>query len=147
MTLDEFRAIDSQKRAGKPKLFLLAIPDRPATVGEIELVQGILGIELPSCYTAFLKEYGGGEFGLTNVFSADADGEFYLPKRQAEASMYLPRDLLAFSDDFSGGLYVLKVFGEKALDPVFYWNQDGGLVVTAFANIFEFVARYAYEPA
>ncbi|WP_338081271.1 SMI1/KNR4 family protein [Allochromatium vinosum] len=89
----------------------------------------------------------GGGFGFSNVFSADPDGEFYLPEKNKEAAKYLPSGLLAFSDDFAGGYYVLSVTDGRAEDPVLYWNSDGGLIETEFDDVLEFVVRYAYEPA
>ena len=91
---------------------------------------------------------GGGSYGLTTIFSGDQNSEWYLPSKQVEASAYLPCNLLAFSDDFAGGLYVLKVADDGiANESVFYWNQDGGLVETDYVDVFEFVAKFAYEPA
>lgn len=145
MTLAQFREIDSLGRQDDPKLFLLSTPDRPATEAELDMVEGTLKARLPPAYKAFLKEFGGGSFGLAIIFSADPDSEYYLPKKQSEVAWYLPSDMLAFSDDFAGGNYVLKVHGGQALESVFYWNQDGGLVSTPFENVLEFVARWGYS--
>lgn len=147
MTLEEFREIDRRGRADDPVLFSLSTPDRCATSIDICTVEQALKIALPQCYRSFLMEFGGGSYGLTTIFSAAQDSEWYLPKRQSEASDYLPRDLLAFSDDFAGGLYVLRAANGMAEERVLYWNCDGGLVPTTFGDVFEFVARYAYEPA
>jgi hypothetical protein len=147
MTIDEFRGIDADYRKKRPGLFQLSTSDPPASEDQIAMVETELGLELADKYRIFLQEFGGGEYGLTTVFSANPDSEWYLPNRQAEASSYLPEGLLPFSDDFAGGLYVLKTGEGKAEDPVFYWNQDGGLVPTDFRDVLEFVARHAYEPA
>jgi hypothetical protein len=63
------------------------------------------------------------------------------------AASYLPNALLPFSDDFAGGLYVFRLDDGESQESVHYWNIEDGLVNTGIANIFEFVARYAYEPA
>nr|WP_200157350.1 SMI1/KNR4 family protein [Allochromatium vinosum] len=70
-----------------------------------------------------------------------------MPEKNKEAAKYLPSGLLAFSDDFAGGYYVLSVTDGRAEDPVLYWNSDGGLIETEFDDVLEFVVRYAYEPA
>lgn len=147
MTIKEFTQINSRLRGERPKLFLLTPSDRLASDADLERVEQALGFALPVDYAEFLKKFGGGSFGLVNVFSADPGSEFYLPKKQAEASSYLPSGLLAVSDDYAGGNYVLKLTDDRVLAPVFYWNQDGGLVPTSFSNILEFIARYAYNPA
>ncbi|MBU1360163.1 MAG: SMI1/KNR4 family protein [Gammaproteobacteria bacterium] len=147
MKIDEFREIDQRARRSKPKLFLLASPDSQASEEALADLQRVIGVQLPVSYRVFLNEFGGGNFGLTTVFSADPNSEWYLSARLDEVRKYLPSHVLPFSDDFAGGLYVFEVVDGQALEPVFYWNEDGGLVPTKFANILEFIARYAYEGA
>lgn len=144
MNIDEFKAIDALARQKNEKIFRLSIPDARASEECVKEMECSLGVNLPDSYREFLKEFGGGNFGLTTIFSADAFGEWYLPDRQAEASKYLPEGLLAFSDDFAGGLYVLQKTEGHTEDQVLYWNRDGGLVKTQFKNILEYVARHAY---
>jgi len=148
MTLEEFREIDRQGRSDDPALFSLSSPDKCASARDIADVEKLLKVALPESYRCFLMEFGGGSYGLTTIFSGDQNSEWYLPSKQVEASAYLPCNLLAFSDDFAGGLYVLKVADDGiANESVFYWNQDGGLVETDYVDVFEFVAKFAYEPA
>lgn len=147
MKLDEFRVIDQEARLAKPKLFLLASPDSAASEEALDDLERAIGARLPMSYRAFLREFGGGNFGLTTVFSADPESEWYLGTRLDEVREYLPTHVLPFSDDFAGGLYVFEVVDGQGMEPVLYWNEDGGLVPTKFANALEFVARYAYEAA
>lgn len=147
MTIDDFRQVDSKFRAEIPNRFRLSTPDSVASEEDIVRIERELGVRLSHSYREFLRWYGGGSFGLTTIFSADQNGEWYLPRKHAEATSYLPKDLLAFSDDFCGGYYALKINQELADEPVYYWNLDGGLVRTEFDNVLEFVARYGYQPA
>jgi hypothetical protein len=147
MTIDDFRRIDAKFRAEKSNLFRLATPDAVASGEDVARVEQQLGVKLSPSYREFLLAFGGGSFGLTTIFSADPNGEWYIPRKHAETSEFLPSGLLAFSDDFAGGYYVLKVNDRAAEEPVYYWNQDGGLVQTEFDNMLAFVARYGYEPA
>ncbi len=147
MTLDDFKQIHNLYKKEKPKLFLLVSPDQEATARQLERVEGELRVRLPARLREFLTEFGGGHFGFANVFSADPEGEFYLPAKNDDAAAYLPPGLLAFSDDYAGGYYVFKVIDGQAGESVFYWNVDGGLAETEFDDVLEFVARYAYEPA
>jgi SMI1-KNR4 cell-wall len=146
MTLEELKEIDTRYRQEKPTLFGLS-PDKPASERQLEEVERAIGVRLPSSCRAFLNEFGGGSFGLAVIFSADPDGEWYLPKEESKSRRYLPKGLLPFSDDFAGGNYVFKVVAGVAQEAVFYWNTDGGESPTEFKDIMEFVARYAYEPA
>ena len=147
MTLEDLKAMDSRYRLEKPKLFEIAQADPPATQHDLDSVENSIGVKLPDSYRRYLSVYGGGVFGFTVIFSAYTDGEWFLPNRQRDAATHLPHGLLAFSDDFAGGYYVFKIADGSADDRPWYWNADGGLVHTNFANIYEFVARYAYEPA
>ena len=147
MTLEELKILDSHYRQDDPKLFLLSQPDQLASEEQLAEVEREIGVRLPSTYRAFLQEFGGGRFGLTTIFSADVKSAWYLPKKHVETMRHLPEGLLAFSDDFCGGNYVLKVLNGHAQETVFYWNTDGGESPTEFKDIFEFIAHDAYEPA
>lgn len=147
MGLDEFRAADRAARVATPKLFILAPPDRPATERELEQAEQAISAELPDSYRAFLREFGGGSYGLITVFSADPTSEWFLGARVMQARAYLPTHLLPFSDDFAGGLYVFEIAEGQASEAVWYWNGDGGLTRTEFSDVLQFIARYAYQPA
>lgn len=144
MTLSDFHALHRQKRAERPKIFELAQPDRAATADQITALENDLGIRLPPSYARFLEAYGGGEFGLAIIFSADPVGRYFLIREQRKARDLIPANCLAFSDDHSGGWYVFPVEDGMAGDAVSYWNTDGGLTRTEFSNIFEFLAQHAY---
>ncbi len=147
MNIDEFRAIDQEARLSKPKLFSLATPDALASVEALDNLQRAIGVILPISYRGFLNEFGGGNFGLVTVFSADPNSEWFLPNKYDEARRYVEKRMLPYSDDFAGGLYVLEIVDGLAKEPVFYYNVDGGLIKTGFVTMLDFVARYAYEPA
>ena len=147
MAIEALRRLDARYRQEKPKLFQLSMPDPPASEAQLAEAERAIGVRLPQTYRAFLREFGGGSFGLTTIFSADPKSEWYLPLRQGEAIRYLPEGLLALSDDFAGGNYVLKVMNGQAQEAVYYWNENGGESPTEFKDVIEFVARYAYEPA
>ncbi len=144
MKLDEFRVIFQKARRAKPKLFLMILPDPAASEQALNVLEAAIGVRLPDSYRSFLREFGGGNFGLTSLFSADPKSDWYLGAKLEEARGYLPTDLLAFSDDFAGGLYVFEVVAGQAMEPVLYWNHDGGVVRSRYTNVLEFVARNAF---
>jgi hypothetical protein len=144
MRIDEFRQLELQYRVKMPKLLLMSTPDKPASVEQIHSVEEMLGVSLPHSYRDFLREYGGGDYFSLTVFSADPSSDFYLPLQAARASSYLPNDLLPISDDYCGGNYVLTVKDAIASERVSYWNTDGGLVVTEFETVLDFVAQKAF---
>lgn len=144
MTIEQFREADILGRAKKPKIFALIPPDRPATQEEIRSVEVSIGARLPLAYARFLSEFGGGTYGLVAVFSADADSDHYFVRRVNELAAHVPQGLLAFSDDQAGGVYAFRVEDGNALERVWYWNADGGLVETTFENALEYIAQNAY---
>jgi len=147
MNIEQFKTLHARYIIEKPKLFALAEPDRLATVQDIAKVEGEIGISLPISYREFLLNFGGGAIGFLIIFSADSGSENFLVKKRLESLRLLPPGLLVFSDDFAGGYYAFKISGGSEENSVFYWNTDGGLQTTSFNDLFEFVARYAYEPA
>jgi hypothetical protein len=147
MDITQFRQLFDRKVVEKPKLFELISPDTPANERQLSDAEYKLGVKLPSSYRSFLIEFGGGSFGLTNVFSVDPESDYFLVSRNSQAHGLLPNHLIAFSDDFSGGWYAFATLDGTAGDSVFYWNVDGGLQETRFMNVFEYVAHFAFDSA
>ena len=127
---------------------MLSEPDRKASSSEIRHIEDVIKCSLPESYAEFLAAFGGGMYGFVNIFSADSSSEWYLLSKLKDAMKYgLPDGLIPFSEDYAGGYYVFTRNGASALDQVSYWNRDGGLVTTEHDSVFEFIARYTYEPA
>jgi SMI1-KNR4 cell-wall len=125
----------------------LEAPDAPSSEGQIEAIERDLKFKLPDSYRGFLKEFGGGAFGLTNVFNANSDAYYYIVEQNISAKLILPNDYIAISDDHCGGWYVLQVADGVAGETIYYWNNDGGLKATGYANVLELVAKNAYDAA
>jgi hypothetical protein len=147
--LHEFRAVVEEARRAKPKLFVMSSPDAPASPAQIAEVEQRLGLRLPQTYSEFLREFGGGDFGLVSIYSVDASSDWYLPARVEESRrQMLANDLLPFADDGMGGFYAFEVRDRKASEKVFYWDHETGVSQpTEFSDIFEYLGRYAFEPA
>jgi hypothetical protein len=148
MTMDGFREIFTKKRFEKPKILALSTPDALATTEQIAKVENILNISLPILYRQFLMEFGGGSFGLITVFSASEKSEYYLPFKMSEIRRVVGNNLLIFSDDYAGGYYGFHLHEGRAAERVMYWDHETQECVdTDFADILEFVARYAFDSA
>jgi hypothetical protein len=147
--IQEFREVVEEARRTKPKLFLMSSPDAPARDEQIAMVEEQLGMGLPLAYSQFLREFGGGDFGLVNIYSAADDSDWYIPMRAEEAwAQGLPKELLPFSDDATGGFYVFRVDAGVADDRVLYWDHDASSAEpTEFADALEYLRRFAFEPA
>lgn len=147
MDFEIFQKEHFLKAALRPVPFYLVPPDPPANPAQIAEVEKQIGTRLSEKYRQFLHHFGGGSFGLTNVFSAYPEGDFYLPEKMKDLRGQLPAGLMPFSEDGAGGFYVLSVIANNVEDRVFYWNQDGGLLSTDFLDVLEFISRYAYSAA
>ena len=109
MNIEALKQIDKRYRIEKPRLFEIDYPDGQASDEQLEDVERSLGVRLPPSYRTFLREFGGGTYGFIVIFSADPQSEWYLPNKQMKASRYLPKDLLAFSDDFAAEIMPSKL--------------------------------------
>ena len=79
MLFNEFCDTVENARRQRPVLFGLPSDESPAdeTIAETE---AFLQIALPESYKAFLKQYGGGCFGFTLVYSCDPHSRHSLTK-------------------------------------------------------------------
>ncbi|MBQ8262782.1 MAG: SMI1/KNR4 family protein [Lachnospiraceae bacterium] len=76
-----------------PTLFALET-DVKADIEKIEDIEKHYDIILPEAYKDFVRQYGGGYFGLVVVYSCDCSGMFYLKdnisKEWVEEKCFLP---------------------------------------------------------
>lgn len=147
MTLDTFKKIDVRFRNEKPALFRLSRPDPAASDEQLLAVESEIGVTLPEKYREFLKEFGGGDFGLITVFSADPLSMWRLPKQLDVAKGHVPVGFIPISEDGCGGYYGLYLRNGRSNDEIYYWHFDSSLEATGFNDILEFLARHAYEPS
>jgi len=144
MNFDEFQQIDSQLRKNRLNLFRLSASAPPARKADIQYLELCLKIRLPIQYKEFLQHFGGGEFGLINIFCADSDSDWYLLKKVEEARRFAPNNFIPVSDDYAGGYYGFEFDSSATKSNFRYWNFDGGTVQTKYSDLLEFVVRTAY---
>ena len=112
MDRSTFAQLVDAARTAHPVWFDLPT-DALAGDADLERVSRRLGVELPSDYAWLLREYGGGDFGLATIYSADERSNlFVVDQQQAEAD----KALLAFSDNGCGDLYVFPLEDGIAAD-------------------------------
>lgn len=137
----EFDDLFLELRPKRSKIFELIPPDRYATASDLEKLELDLGYQLSSDYREFLSKYGGGQFGLVEVGSADPASDLYLPKINAAAQPHLRNGLVAISDDHCGGWYFVETRDQTMTHAVRLWNVDGGYDDrVSYETIFDFVA-------
>ena len=145
MTLEEFKVLDARCRSADPGLFTKLLPDRPATEEELRAVERSLGIVLCESYKQFLKHFGGGHYGCSDIGSADPKSEYYLAKINERKFRNMAENFLVISDDGTGGYYGMVIEDGVAKEAICYNDTDDGSVSrTPFQDIFEFIIQDAY---
>ena len=145
MNLDDFRTLAEKTKQEHPIWFELE-SDPQASDAEIAAAESALGCEFPNAYKEFVKEFGGGLFAFSNVFSMSEDSYWYVVlKNQREG---WPRDVpfLAVSENGTGDYYGFRVQdGRCAPEVAFYDHDDGGVKPTEFPDFFEYVVSTGFS--
>jgi hypothetical protein len=139
MNLVDFKAIVEEQKKLNPFWFDDEA-DALAVENDIVSAERQLGLSFPEKYRGFLREFGGGYFAFTNVFSVDIDGAWYICEKNQEAKSYLPDNFLAISDDETGGFYGYVVTKGKLNEAIYYWDHESNSIGDKmFEDIFEYI--------
>ena len=112
--------------------------DALASDSDLERVSRQLGVELPGDYAWFLREYGGGDFGLATVHAADEYTDCHVVDRQPGEPAQMP----AFSDYGAGDRYVFPVEDGVAADEILWLDHETGeLTSSERGGFLGFLAR------
>lgn len=136
MDFERFQRYVEMVRRDKPFLFELD-SEEPATPEEIVNAESSLGCKLPEEYSRFVKIFGGGYFGFTNVFSPKR-GFWSIVDRNYE----LPKDFrfVAFSDNGVGDLYGFRVIDSICESSIVLFDHETSEIEsTEFTNLFEYL--------
>lgn len=139
MNLKEFETLFDQVKAKKP-LWLEGEMEPLATEEQVCEVELQLGIKLPGQYRDFLKKIGSGYFGLTNIFSVNRFGDWFLPEKLAQLD--LPNGFVPITDDEAGGYYGFQAVDGVCDGVVYYLHpDDGGEPVLKYPTFLDYVAE------
>jgi hypothetical protein len=141
MTREDFSDLVRKLRQTRPVWFDLP-SDAPPPEQEIAEIERGLGAKLPADFVWFLKEYGGGDFGLATIYSADRESEFHLLERQEEG---LPDNLVVFSDNGAGDLYGFPIDDGVARDEVLLLDHETGTTSARADGFLDFVREQAFN--
>lgn len=137
MTFDEFVTVSSAAEQKRPTLFATE-NDPPATRIEIDMAERDLGRSLPVDYLNFIARFGGGYFGLANVFSVHAGSEWNLVERQKWVRQRQP--FLAISDDEAGGFYG---YADDTSRIFYLYPSEAEAATLAYDDLFDFLTKTA----
>lgn len=104
-----------------------------------------LGSLLPDDYKNFIKEYGGGYFGFSNVYSLEQGSDWNLVDLNYQYNNF--RDCyVLFSENGSGDFYGFKSNdGICESNVCFYDHESQAWQLTKFKNLFEYLAIFALK--
>jgi len=142
MNFGEFKLLVTNLRAVRPELFFTEFWDRAASAIQIELASKSLGCQFPPEYASYVQEYGGGDALGTRIYSCDADSNLYIVSKNRELEGWLPRKLIAFSDNGCGDYYVFRLMKGRCAPEVYLFRHDEMSLSEAKAeNILEFIMK------
>lgn len=139
MTITEFKTIVGRAKENNPVWFGLDA-DPSASEAEILVAEAALKIKLPSDYCQFVREFGGGYFAFTNVFSVSPSSDWNIVKKN---KLHRINAFIAVSDNGVGDL-----FGFRSLDGICLpeiWVSDhenqNNLMPTSYKNLLNYLAE------
>ena len=127
-------------RRQRPVLFGLPSDESPAdeTIAETE---AFLQIALPESYKAFLKQYGGGCFGFTLVYSCDPHSRHSLTKNVAP-EWIRSHGFLPVVDFETGDLGGFLVEHGVCTETVGIYDHEANAVTQGNSDFFTFLVRH-----
>lgn len=146
MNHGEFQQLVEEKRRRNPIWFALHA-DARAEPAVIEAAEARLGVNFPEEYRSFLRDYGGGYFAFSNVFSVDPESEWNIERRNAPLSPEIRAGFLAISDPATGDYYGFRVSDGIAASAIWVLDHDEQTIrPTSYGDLFEYLAAVGLTP-
>lgn len=143
MTPEQFLAKVAFVKQRKPAWFMAQDPDC-ATLQAVHDAEQSLGGKLPAPYVLFATRLNAGYFAFINLFSVAPDSDWNIVARNAEFD--LPDDIVAFSDDGTGGYHAFRIDNGRCLEQVVYHDTGTGETLDTGQGFFDFVIEHAFQP-
>lgn len=145
MNSERFAQLVEETRKRNPVWFELE-SDPPAETDLIEAAESHMGVQFPAEYRFFLRNYGGGYFGFSNVFSVQPGSEWNVETRNSRLEAGVV-DFLAISDPGTGDYYGFRLADGASTPNVYVFDHDGRtLERTLFSDLFDYLAAVALRP-
>ncbi|GAA0180422.1 hypothetical protein SH2C18_31180 [Clostridium sediminicola] len=139
MEYEVFTKIVNEKKEWNPIWFALD-SDENSTDNDIAVIEEKLNLKLPIEYIQFIKNFGGGYFAFTYVYSGKSNSEWYIISQNRKAKFGCK--FIAFSDNGVGDYYGFMVNGNTCESKVsFYDHEEQAVKLTDFKNIFDFLIK------
>lgn len=141
MNYNDFYLIVNEIKKNKPIWFGLE-SDPKATDLEIKEVEILLSVKLPDEYKKFIKNFGGGYFAFSNIFSVNKESEWYIVNQNKNIGLFDTLGFLAISDNEVGDYYGFKIENRVCGSSIhFYDHEINFLEITEYKNLYEFIIK------
>ncbi|OCA87943.1 hypothetical protein A8F94_08940 [Bacillus sp. FJAT-27225] len=138
MNYNEFLKIVNEARDKRP-IWLELESEPKAKDYQIEKAEKVLSLTLPDEYKSFVKDFGGGYFAFTTLFSV-SPGDWNIVSLNKELGFMKTHSFLAVSDvgtgDFFGFSIERGVCGSRIM---FYDHETNKVEETNYENLFDYL--------
>lgn len=140
MNFEEFKVLVEDTKKRHPVWFGLP-PDSPATEEQIQAAEGEIHAAFPEQYRQFLKEYGGGYFGFTVVYSLQYDSDWNIISIN-EHNKIIRGDYILVSENGVGDFYGFRVEKRKCEEALYFFDHETQeWSETALINLFQYIEQ------
>lgn len=139
MNYNEFFEIVNETRNKRPIWFGLESEPK-GNDNQIEKVEKVLSLSLPDEYKSFVKEYGGGYFAFTNIFSVNDLSDWYIVNLNNQIGLMETHSFLAVSDIETGDYYGFKIEKRVCCSRVMFYDHEINKVEeTKYENLYDYI--------
>ncbi|QFT87266.1 SMI1 / KNR4 family protein [Bacillus sp. THAF10] len=146
MNYNEFLKIINETRNKRPIWFGIESEPKGSDF-QIQNVEKTLLLSLPDEYKRFVKEFGGGYFAFTNIFSVSEIGDWNIVKLNNQIGLRNSHSFLAFSDMETGDYYGFT-FEKGVCDSKvsFFDHEINKVVETKYENLYRYILDVGMSP-
>lgn len=137
----------AHERFKTTKAYALSSPEPPSSLADIEEFERTHGYRLPSEYKQVAAKLGTGEIGFAPVFSV-GPGPYNIAA-QRDAVPEMPPDFVPVSDNGCGDFYGFLVHAGHCRSEIYFADHGSQYkpARTEFADLYEYLVRYAFNAA
>ncbi|AHF07945.1 SMI1/KNR4 family protein [Desulfitobacterium metallireducens] len=139
MDFTMFSKVVNETRICHPVWFGLE-SDLKSSDEDITFIETNLMLRLPKEYKEFIKEYGGGYFAFTVIFSGIKESEWFIVSKNKEAGVVTSYNFLAVSNNGAGDYYGFKVVDGICESSISVWDhEEKGVKPTTYKNLYHYI--------
>lgn len=104
-------------------------------------IEQYYNVTLPDDYKSFLKNYGGGYFGFSQVFSFDTTDKLYIMCNNS-IEFVKENKFISIADLGTGDLVGYKIQNKVCSNELYFWNHESkNLEKSHYKNFLDFILK------